>query len=106
MIKAILNRHGHTVIEVEDGKRALDIITGDTPIDLIISDFKMPHLDGIALLEELKKREIAIPFILLSAYIDDGEHAAKAGVHYFLPKPFAYRDLIHAIEHAANSADV
>lgn len=54
VIRKMLERDGHTVTEVEDGKRALRYFAGE-PADLVISDIFMPEMDGIEFLMRLRE---------------------------------------------------
>ena len=66
-IVSILRKEYH-IIEAENGKKGLEIIRLELP-DLVLSDVMMPCMDGIELLEEVKKNHDTshIPFVLLSA---------------------------------------
>jgi two-component system response regulator AtoC len=77
----------YDVLEADNGKNALSIL-GKNPIDLIFSDIKMPEMDGISLLEEVKKSYKNIPFIVMSAYgdIQTAVTAMHKGAYYFVEK--------------------
>lgn len=71
VLARILRRAGYTVSEAEDGLAALQAI-GDhgQRFDAIITDLMMPRLDGVALIEELRRRDPAQPIIAVSALPD------------------------------------
>ncbi len=86
------------VISASDGADAL-LKAIDSPPDLIISDFRMPGLDGRQLYEKLKGRENTrnIPFVFVANRGDIEEKlrpAVGAGVEDFVPKPFFVTDLV------------
>ncbi len=89
VLKNLLELDGHDVREAEDGAYALQAIEGEAP-DLVISDIKMPGLDGLALLRELKARAIPSEVILMTAYASakTAVEAMRAGAHDYLIKPF------------------
>ena len=87
-----------TVISATDGADAL-LKAIDNPPDLIISDFRMPGLDGRQLYEKLSGRENTrnIPFVFVASRGDIEEKlrpAVGAGVEDFVPKPFFVADLV------------
>jgi CheY-like chemotaxis protein len=87
-----------TVIPATDGADAL-LKAIDNPPDLIISDFRMPGLDGRQLYEKLKGRDTTrnIPFVFVASRGDIEEKlrpAVGGGVEDFVPKPFFVADLV------------
>lgn len=69
------------------------------PASLVISDQRMPHMSGIELLQQLRRRS-AVPFVILSAEASVRERALLAGATAFLAKPVALADLRAAIRDA------
>ena len=68
VLKILFESHGYSTLTAADGIQALDLIDRHQEIDLVVSDLKMPGMDGIALLEEIKLRKPWLPFVLVSAY--------------------------------------
>jgi CheY-like chemotaxis protein len=66
--RLILTVDGHSVEVAEDGRQALAMFESGKH-DLIITDFRMPNMDGLELAEEIKKRSPATPVILVTAHI-------------------------------------
>jgi two-component system response regulator GlrR len=62
-------------------------------VDAILLDLKMPGLDGPGLVQELQKRDVAVPIILVSANPDLPARARALGIPRWLAKPFAYDEL-------------
>ena len=89
------------VHEAENGKGALDTV-GTQPLDLIISDYNMPEMDGIELLRAVRGHATTrrVPFILLTGRGDRElvVTAAKAGANNYLIKPFTAGTLREKIE--------
>jgi response regulator NasT len=94
----MLPRCGHQVVSVaETGRQLVDHCRELTP-DLVITDIKMPELDGIEAANQIA-RERAVPVILVSAYHDPAliERAEADHVLAYLVKPIAFADLQPAI---------
>ena len=90
-IVSILRKEYH-IIEAENGKKGLEIIRLELP-DLVLSDVMRPCMDGIELLEEVKKNHDTshIPFVLLSAKsaLDDRIRGLEYGADDYITKPFS-----------------
>ncbi|MBC7871041.1 MAG: response regulator [Chitinophagaceae bacterium] len=103
-IRDILELDHYTVMTAQNGKQALDVLqtVNGTPPDLIVSDIMMPHMDGLDLLQAVRKNErwVAIPFIFLTAKGEksDIQRGKKLGVDDYLVKPFDADDLLVAVE--------
>ena len=87
--------------EAENGKQAMETASLQ-PLDLIISDYNMPEMDGLGFLRTLRGHPIArkVPFILLTGRGDRElvDKAAQAGVNNYLIKPFTAEILRTKIE--------
>jgi two-component system chemotaxis response regulator CheY len=87
--------------EAEHGKQAMEIASLQ-PLDLIISDFNMPEMDGLDLLRAVRGNPVVrkVPFILLTGRGDKElvVKAAQAGVNNYLIKPFTAATLRQKIE--------
>jgi len=87
-----LERQGHTVLEAENGRKALEILES-VKVDLVLLDILMPELDGLQTLELLKANQSHryTPVIMLSA-LDELEDSVvrciEIGAEDYLPKPF------------------
>ena len=86
-IKAVLQNNGFQISEAENGVQALELLRKlSGAVDLLVSDIKMPLMDGIALACSVRNEFPAIPIILVSGYTAAG-HAPCAD-YEFLQKPF------------------
>jgi len=65
-----LSKEGYITYSVSSGQEALKFVDEQPKIDLIILDIKMPPMDGIEVLEELRRKNITIPVILYSGHPD------------------------------------
>lgn len=93
---------GHDVLTFTSCHTALEVIRR-IPIDLAISDFLMPEMDGVSFLKEVRGLYPEIPLIILTGYADK-ESAIRAinevGLHQYLEKPWDNEDLLHVIQSA------
>lgn len=73
-----------------------------TPAACVVSDIRMPGMDGLTLLRRLRAQENALPLVLITGHADVAMAVAamKAGAVDFLEKPFAPESLLAAVEHA------
>ncbi len=106
-IQTVLELDNYSVISVENGKLALNVLRESAvPPDLIVSDIMMPQMDGIQLLHEVRKVSawIKIPFIFLTARSEksDIQRGKQLGVDDYLIKPFDAEDLLIAVESRLN----
>jgi two-component system OmpR family response regulator len=94
-----LRESGYTVDHAADGRDGL-FRASEGQFDLIVTDRMLPHLDGLAIIERLRARNIGTPVLVLSALggVDDRVRGLKAGGDDYLTKPFAFAELLARIE--------
>src|SRR5690606_8995848 len=92
---------GHEVSAHAGGESALAEVEVQTP-DVIVTDLKMPGIDGLELLRRVRATLPATPVIILTAFgtIEDAVEAMKQGAHHYLTKPYRREELGVAIEQA------
>jgi DNA-binding NtrC family response regulator len=100
-------RLGYEVLTAESGERALSILGGDN-VDILLSDVRMPGMDGLTLLQRARARQPALVPILLTAYgnVEIAVEAMKAGAYDFLMKPVNLDHLDMLLQRALRSRDV
>lgn len=84
-----------------DGQEALAKLTADR-FDLVLLDIKMPKLDGLDVMRQLKAQGITAPILMLTAYqsIELAKEAVKLGALDYLPKPFERDHIVEAVKGA------
>jgi DNA-binding NtrC family response regulator len=90
----MLQREGHSVVRVGGGRQALvELAAG--PFDLVLTDLRMPDVDGIAVLRGARARTPPIEVVMMTAFgtADGAVEAMKAGAADYLVKPFAMDEL-------------
>lgn len=93
-----LSECGYQVFLAKNGNEALSLIRSE-PLDLILSDVKMPQMDAIELLHWLKKNDKKIPVILMTGFSRQvcQEHLHELGAAGLLHKPFSLKELKEAL---------
>ena len=95
MVRQVLAGHmeerGYRVVQAGDGLEALAQLDGGAAVDLLVSDFAMPGMNGLTLIQEARRRRPELPVLLLTGYADAGVRlaveAADAGRTALLRKP-------------------
>ena len=102
ILKTTLKKNGFEVEGAADGKSA-QYILGFHDFDVVLSDVKMPNMDGIALLSWVKSNK-NLSVILMTGFSEvlETKKAAELGADGFLPKPFSHDDLLKAIHACLN----
>jgi two-component system chemotaxis response regulator CheY len=100
LISLILRTEGYNVYEACHGLDALDKMTGEK-IDMVITDLRMPQMDGIMLTRELRSRpySVSIPVVMLTTGFDGYKknEADSAGVNDRIRKPLIYQQLVETV---------
>lgn len=101
LISMRLDAAGYNTVAASDGEKAMAVISLKRP-DLIVSDLRMPAMDGIALLDAVHKLHPTLPMIILTAHgsIPDAVHATQHGAYSFLTKPFDSQELLQLVASA------
>jgi CheY-like chemotaxis protein len=105
LLTEALRMDGLSVIPAKNGIALLDqigsaLLFGDPePIDLVVSDIRMPGLTGLQVLASVRGLEVGIPVVLMSAYGDQRtrDEAFRLGVSAFFDKPFDIEELCRVV---------
>ncbi|AEH45912.1 two component, sigma54 specific, transcriptional regulator, Fis family [Thermodesulfatator indicus DSM 15286] len=105
-LKTALSKDDYEVHTFTKGLPALRFIE-ENFCNLVISDIRLPDIDGLILLDELHKICSALPVILITGYasIPGAVEATKKGAYYYLPKPFNLKDLRALIKKALRESE-
>ncbi len=101
ILSIMLKLKGHQVEEAESGKNALQLLE-QSPFDVIITDLRMPEMDGFELLERVKNSDTPLPVIVITAYatVESAVEAMKKGAVDYITKPFEESQILLAVEKA------
>ena len=93
-LEAVLSADGYNVVVVSDGNAALERLEQDD-IALVLTDLKMPGLDGMALLEAVRTRELLVECIIITgeASVDTAVEAMRFGAYDYIEKPLTKQKL-------------
>jgi len=98
MLAGILERAGFAVMTAADGARALELL-GQGSYDLLLTDQRMPKMNGLELLAQAQRIEPRLPVVLMTAYgtVSTAVEAMKRGAADYLTKPFEREELLLVI---------
>jgi len=101
VLKQTLEGEQNAILEAEDGEKALETIKSKH-VDLVITDIKMPKLDGMTLLKMIKESDTEIVVIIMTAYgtIETAVEAMKLGAYDYITKPFSTEQVKLVVEKA------
>jgi DNA-binding response OmpR family regulator len=94
-----LREAGFAVDHAEDGRKGLGLARTE-PYDAAVVDVMLPGLDGLGLIEELRRQKVRTPVLILSAKrsVDDRVRGLQAGGDDYLVKPFAFSELLARVQ--------
>ncbi len=102
-LQVLLTKEGYDVAVASNGKEGLEAHNKHKP-DLIISDIRMPYIDGLSVLRQLRKEASDVFFVIITAHGNEksAAQAIKHGVHDYLIKPFENKELLRVVSKCAN----
>ncbi len=89
LLSMMLERKGYGTVQAGNGEAALERLEKES-CDIVITDIRMPKMDGIGLLQEIQKRHIPVPVVFITAFatVDSAVDAMKKGAADYITKPF------------------
>jgi two-component system chemotaxis response regulator CheY len=107
LVSLILRARGYSVIEAVNGRDALKKLT-EGEVKMVITDLRMPQMDGIEFIRELRKKPAyrSLPVVVLTSEFQEYKkrEAEQAGISGWIAKPFIPRQLMHAVENLWHSS--
>ncbi|WP_437275760.1 sigma-54 dependent transcriptional regulator [Sorangium sp. So ce375] len=100
-LEKLLRQEGYTVDTAADGVEALEV-AAERPPDIVVTDLKMPKMDGVALIGKLREQDPALPVIVVTAFgdVSSAVQAMRAGAEDYLTKPVDFDALLLTLERA------
>ncbi|MGD8836476.1 MAG: sigma-54 dependent transcriptional regulator [Desulfobacteraceae bacterium] len=95
VLSAVLQDEGFEPLTAHSGEQALEILD-HSDIDLVLTDMKMPKMDGIELLEKMKEKDPELPVIMMTAHgtVEKAVEAMQKGAYNYILKPFDNERLV------------
>ncbi len=95
VLSAVLEEEGFETLTATSGEQALEMLT-HSDIDLVLTDMKMPTMDGIHLLEKIKNKDADLPVIMMTAHgtVEKAVEAMQKGAYNYILKPFENESLV------------
>ena len=105
VLEALLKKEGYEVSTASDGVEALKILA-EEEVSVVVTDLKMPKLDGMGLLDRIMENYPSIPVIMITAHgtVSNAVDALKKGAFDYITKPFEQADLKHVIAKAVKTS--
>jgi DNA-binding NtrC family response regulator len=107
VLRAMLVREGYEVAEAVDGAQAASWLAANpNRADALVSDIRMPKMDGLSLFRLCRDRHPSLPVILVTAYgtIGDAVEAIRSGAFDYITKPFDEAELLRVVGNAVRAA--
>jgi len=107
MLRANLEHAGYNVLEVGDGRAAVEAVRREKPA-LVIMDLRMPELDGIAALKEIRAFDRGVPVLMMTAHgsIPSAVEAVKSGAYDYLQKPVDMDEVLQVVANGLEFGDM
>ncbi|MDE2028140.1 MAG: response regulator, partial [Candidatus Omnitrophica bacterium] len=93
--------HGFNVLTASNGQEALKVLF-DKPVDVLVTDVRMPVMDGVELIYEMERLGIKLPIVVTTAYadIETAVKTLKHGACDYIRKPFSIEELVQSVRNA------
>ena len=103
-MKRLFEKSGYDIAIAADGNEALEALS-DRAFDLIISDLRMPNLDGIELMGEITKRGLKTPIVFLTAYgeVESYMDLMNLGAFEYVNKPIKGKEILEMVRRATEA---
>ncbi len=92
LMRQVLESAGYQVCEADEGFQALSVLLQGRPVDLVVTDIRMPRMDGYELAAHMLALAIKVPILFVTGYVNELDGTALPGP--VLSKPFAPEQLL------------
>src|SRR5438309_5844660 len=94
LLELNLGEEGFTTHSAEDAETGLKLLR-DNPIDLVLTDLKLPGMNGLEFLQAVKRQNAALPVVVMTAFgsVETAVEAMKAGASDYVLKPFSLAEM-------------
>ena len=101
VLRTLLSREGHSIVTSGNGKDALRKLK-ENVFDLLITDIRLPEIDGITLLQQARELQSHLAVIVITAYakVDNAVDAMKNGAFDYVTKPFKFDEILLTVQRA------
>ncbi|MFQ5738685.1 MAG: sigma-54-dependent transcriptional regulator [Acidobacteriota bacterium] len=101
-LEYMFRKEGYRVTSTQEGRTALQLITDETGFDLVVSDLRIPDLNGLELLRACRETDPELPFIFITAYASSNTaiEAVRLGAYDYVTKPFRVEELKNLVRNA------
>lgn len=93
LLRRYLERAGHSVLTASTGAEALRIVSASRP-DLVLLDFGLPDIDGMEVLQEAKRQDLAVIALTARSSLEDRIHGLQQGADDYVTKPFSPQEVV------------
>jgi CheY-like chemotaxis protein len=106
LLEMVLTDEGHEVVTASNGRQGLERLTKGPRPDLIISDYMMPVLDGVGMIQTMQRSETqrTIPYILMSSMPEESVRERIDGYAAYIRKPFRLAAMVTLVAAVLNGA--
>ena len=101
-LQEVIEREGHKPIVARDGRGAIGLLA-DEPVDIVLTDLRLPDVDGLEILKAVQKDMPDVPVVLITGHgtVDTAVSAMKMGAQDYLTKPININEISRAVKSAA-----
>ena len=98
-LRLLVSTEGHEVYTATGGEEALEMLGHETLYDLMITDLRMPGVNGLDLLSHVQKKQPGIGVLVVSAYLNENtsRQVQELGCRAYVSKPFKVEEVLQAI---------
>jgi DNA-binding NtrC family response regulator len=107
ILRQLLSGEGYRVLTADSAENALEVFSSEE-VDVILTDIKMPGMDGLELLDQIKTVDEEAIVIIMTAYssVDSAIAALRKGAYDYITKPFVNEDLLQTVKNAIRTKNL